>query len=437
MKRKIGVILTQNQQIRSWLNQENLRLLQNLYEITIYVPTEYGNEAELYSQNLNFYEVKKNSYIEKELLDLHLIAHLNISSYKKKFASRFSTKFMEDGNFIVNKLRKVHREKILIFKFLSRYTFNNKQKLVEKFIANNLVKFSNQDIYILVANMTDLRTEIVTRSLENSESAFIQVVENWDNVSSKFCPSATSRALVVWGDQSKDHARLLHNISGSKIHSLGSSRIPNKVLVKNLQSANTNNQDKNLKIFYPGYGSEIETLDWVRQIYDAIFGSSLKLSAKIIFRPHPLTLLKFGRDYYSKLPKEIEIDWPTSGSGGISDWPNLDKDVYKKMLESDLVIGSPSTLLLEALVFQKPILLDLRGKQNDLVSPLSLFSRNTHLKEIFNDRRLLRFFHAHQLPGLVNEAIDTQVDLKDLTEYLVHNDEINFIDRLGFLLDKL
>jgi hypothetical protein len=437
MKRKIGIILTQNQQIRSWLNEENLKPLQNIYEITIYVPAEYSGETGLYSKNLNFYEIKKNSYIEKELLDLHLISHSNISSYKKKFASRFSTKFMEDGNFIINKLRKVYRERELIFKFLSKYTFNNKQKMVEKFIAKNLIKFSTQDIYILVVNMTDLRTEIVTRTLENSGSSFIQVVENWDNVSSKFCPSATSRALVVWGDQSKDHARLLHNISGTKIHSLGSSRIPNKILVKKLQSINTNNQDKKLKIFYPGYGSEIETLDWVKQIYDAIFGGSLKSSAKIIFRPHPLALLNFGRDYYSELPKEIEIDWPTSGSGGLSDWPNLDKDIYKKMLESDLVIGSPSTLLLEALVFQKPVLLDLRGKQNDLVSPFSLFSRNTHLKEIFDDRRLLRFFHAHQLPSLVNEAVETQVDLKNLTEYLVHNDETNFTDRLGFLLDKL
>lgn len=59
MKKKIGIILTQNQQIRSWLNQENLTQLQNLYEVTIYVPSEYGDETELYSQNLNFYEVKK------------------------------------------------------------------------------------------------------------------------------------------------------------------------------------------------------------------------------------------------------------------------------------------------------------------------------------------------------------------------------------------
>lgn len=437
MKRTLGIILTQNQQIRSWLNQENLEPLQKLYEITIYVPAEYSDETELYSKNLNFYTIKNNSYIEKELLDLHLISHLGISSYKKKFNSRFSTKFMEDGNFIFNKLRKVYRERNLIFKFLSKYTFNKKQKLVDKFITNNLVKFSTQDIYILVANMTDLRTEIVTRTLENSESAFIQVVENWDNVSSKFCPSTNSRALVVWGDQSKDHARLLHNISGTKIHSLGSSRIPNVILVKNLQSVNTNIQEKRLKIFYPGYGSEIETLDWVKQIYYAISGGSLKTSAKLIFRPHPLALLNFGLDYYSELPKDIEIDWPSSGSGGTSDWPNLDEDVYKKMLEADLVIGSPSTLLLESLVFQKPVMLDLRGKKNDLVSPFSLFSRNTHLKEIFNDKRLLRFFHAYQIPGLVYKAVETQVDLKDLTAYLLHNDEINFANRLGFLLEKL
>jgi hypothetical protein len=437
MRKKIGIILTQNQQIRSWLNQENLKPLQNLYEISIYVPSEYGDEAELFSKKLNFYEVKKNSYIEKELLDLHLITHLNISSYKKKFASRFSTRFMEDGNFIINKLRKVYRERKLLFIFLSKFAFSNNQKLVEKYIANNLIKFSTQDIYVLVTNMTDLRTEIVTRTLENSGSAFIQVVENWDNISSKFCPSANSRALVVWGDQSKDHARLLHNISGGKIHSLGSSRIPNEILIKKLQKNYTIYHNKELKIFYPGYGSEIETLDWVRQICDAIFGGSLKLSAKIIFRPHPLALLKFGRDYYSKLPKEIEIDWPSSGSNGKSDWPNLDEGIYKKMLESDLVIGSPSTLLLEALVFQKPVLLDLRGKQNNLVSPLSLFSRNTHLKEIFNDRRLLRFFHVDQIPGLVNEAIKADMDLKDLTEYLVHNDELHFTERLGHLLQKL
>lgn len=344
---------------------------------------------------------------------------------------------MEDGNFIINKLRKVHRENKLIFKFLSKYAFYNKQKIVEKFIADNLVKFSTQDIYILVANMTDLRTEIVTRTLENNGSAFIQVVENWDNISSKFCPSANSRALVVWGDQSKDHARLLHNIAGTKIHSLGSSRIPNKILIAKLQSVNTNKKDKKLKVFYPGYGSEIETLDWVKQIYDAIIGGGSKSSARIIFRPHPLAIIKFGRDYYSDLPKEIEIDWPRSGSNGKSDWPNLDEGIYKKMLESDLVIGSPSTLLLEALVFQKPVLLDLRGKKNDLVSPFSLFSRNTHLKEIFNDRRLLRFFHVDQIPGLVNQAIKADMDLRDLTEYLVHNDEIQFMERLGHLLQKL
>ena len=93
---------------------------------------------------------------------------------------------MEDGNFIINKLRKVYRERKLLFIFLSKFAFSNNQKLVEKYIANNLIKFSTQDIYVLVTNMTDLRTEIVTRTLENSGSAFIQVVENWYNISSKF-----------------------------------------------------------------------------------------------------------------------------------------------------------------------------------------------------------------------------------------------------------
>jgi hypothetical protein len=247
-----------------------------------------------------------------------------------------------------------------------------------------LLDLPEADLTLLIANTSDLKTELISASLNHLELQWMLVAENWDNISSKLATHRNPSYLGVWSPQVLRQAETLYKYPKARIKILGSSRI-NLGLIDHLASAvvpvDKRIKAKNLRVFYPGAGVQYETCDFIFQLKKNFDRSDL--AVHLIYRPHPLSIKEHGVEYYKSWEPDIEIDWPSIPNPTICDWPVLDISMYEKMITSDVVIGSPTTFLLEAIVLGKLIVLDMRPT-GDIHSPQSLFQTYTHFKEILD-----------------------------------------------------
>ena len=433
-KKTLCLIITQQQQIRSWLNPSVTGKLNSSYELTIFAPENCKSEANLYKTKICYYSDCNDLTLEKSTWENDLALHFKSASYRRRILSYFS----KNGNFKIYfslfHIKRLYQGRKLILKIvLTRF---KKHSLKSEIPTMNefQIDFGYHNIYLVVCNVSDLRTNSVINSLARNQYNFIQVVENWDNLSSKFCPSMNSQALVTWGTQSSSHAIQIHGYPSNKTFALGSSRIPNSLDIERLVSKFSYKNSSRIKIFYPGCGAEFEDLNYIAQVLDSLKSTSFSKEIEFVFRPHPLSIIRNGENYYSTWPTEIQIDLPTLGSDQNSDWPDLDDFIYKKMLESEFIIGTPSTLLLEAILFNKKIILDMRGSRLDLTSSRSIFSICTHLKEIFQDKNIPRFYSPQEIPSIISK-FEINYNLSDLASSLLFNDNQQYIERIIKLVE--
>jgi hypothetical protein len=247
-----------------------------------------------------------------------------------------------------------------------------------------LLDLPEADLTLLVANANDLKTELISASLNHLNSQWMLVVENWDNISSKLATHRNPSYLGVWSPQTLRQAQELYGYPKERIKILGSSRINLGSLALLASAAFPLGKPanaKNVRVFYPGAGVQYETYDFIFQLKKNFNQSDFPV--QLIYRPHPLSIKEHGAEYYKRWEPEIEIDWPAILNPTICDWPVLDISMYEKMITSEIVIGSPTTFLLEAIVLGKLIALDMR-LTGDIHSPQSLFQTYAHFKEILD-----------------------------------------------------
>jgi len=283
----------------------------------------------------------------------------------------------------------------------------------------------------VISNVSDLANEIATKSAEKSGLPWIQVVENWDNLSSKLCPSKEANSLIVWGEQTKKHAMEIHGVAEDRIQIIGSSRIPNENRINQLKSKFCSDQEsKRLNVFYAGFGSETENLACIEEIYRSLLLDYSDYEVQLVFRVHPISLKQNGREFYEDWPTHIQVEFPNLNKNSKSDWPQLTDDLYTSMLKADIIIGTPSTFLLEALMFRMPIILDFRDLAPHYFSSRHSFEDLTHFREILSDSTFNRFYSAQELPAAIKRELSSGTSKELIAKYLLFNDSNDYIYRL-------
>lgn len=440
---KVSLILTSEVQIRSWLSRRSIQAITSQFELSIYVPDSIQRKSLSYESKIlkiNYYKVPKRKDLERNLLAYLITSHLRWSSFRR----RFKYEFLNQGNFISvlfsikSFLRSIKRNNMLLWMALSkRYRlaiYGNTRKELEKlsFTINSC------DMIIVVSNCSDLANEIAIQSANNCKKPLIQVVENWDNLSSKLCPAKNPKKLIVWGQQTKNYAIDIHDVKPEMVVALGGPRLPNRKKINNLKFSHRHSQFENgiMRVFYPGYGGENEDEKYLSILHAEISREFPDFSILIRFRPHPLSIKAKGKNNYSNWPSYIEIDFPKIQHERGLDWPKLDDSVYSSMLQSDLVIGTPSTFLLEAMLFNLPIILDLRRSNPRFHSHRNRFVTATHFTEILSDKRIPRFNHDSEIGKITRSALVGIEDYSSLTDFLVYNDDNEFVERLVTFLNE-
>lgn len=277
----------------------------------------------------------------------------------------------------------------------------------------------------------------------------ILLMNSWDNPSSKALCTGKPSKLVVWGQQSKNHAIEYMKINPETIECFGAAQFEvykTKSTFNRKELCNLFNVNENKKIFlYAGSGSgSYET--FYLKLLDKYITDGLLPNSQVIYRPHPWRggLGEGEEDFFSLDFKNISMD-PTmikyykkeirnpSGKMFLADY-RVSRDLLTLV---DAVISPLSTMLVESILNGKPILMFFPNEVHGNGWEID----EIHFAEFINMKIVNKCFSEDQFlkscKNLYDQIGDSKIakELKKASEFFVEPSSKTYGSQLSDLVD--
>ena len=225
----------------------------------------------------------------------------------------------------------------------------------------------------------------VALAAERQSVPLVVLMNSWDNPTAKSASIGRMDHLVVWGEQTREHAATYLKVPKERIHCFGAAqfqvyRKPPAESCEELARLFQVPADKKI-ILYAGSGSSDLETDYLLALEGAAESGSLR-GCHIIYRPHPWRgpLTPGERDFFTIGFRNITLD-PHMKEFYMRRVKNHRKELFlidyaitNKLLSLVEVVVSPlSTLLLESLINVKPAV---------MLLPEGEVGRNMHMDQI-------------------------------------------------------
>ena len=234
--------------------------------------------------------------------------------------------------------------------------------------VDQLLKEEKPDLLIHPSLLNGYFINELFKASKKFNLKLIILMNSWDNCSTRaFCTGYPDK-LVVWGEQTKMHAKQFLNMPEDKIECFGSAQfeiyktLPNDTREELGKFFNVNPSKKIL--LYAGVSNSKNETKILKMLENAIKKSELP-DCHVIYRPHPWRrdLMKGEENFFDISWNHISMD-PTMIKFYKSCLTNPTKNIYladyqisnKLLTLVDGVISPLSTMLIESLIKGKPVL---------------------------------------------------------------------------------
>ena len=315
--------------------------------------------------------------------------------------------------------------------------------------VNDLINAENPSLIIHPSLLKGFYINELFRLKKFKSIPLLVLMNSWDNPSCKsFCTGSPDK-LIVWGEQTKNHAIEYMKINENKIECFGAAQFdvyrnpPKENRVELATYFDVNPESK--IILYAGSGGAKYETEYLKLLEEGI-SKSIIPKVHIIYRPHPWRggLAPGEEDFLSITWKHISID-PTmkdfykseikspKGRVFLADYENSNK----LLTLVDAVISPLSTMLLESIIKGKPVLAFLPEYENNGSS-----INQAHFAELFklesiNVCREKKDFYLF-FNKLFNQIGDKEISSKIInhSQYFVQNNEITYKEQLNKTVDR-
>ena len=219
------------------------------------------------------------------------------------------------------------------------------------------------------------------------------VYDNWDNLSSKTVMLDKPDHLVCFGETSKKFAERIHKVPIKSIHSLGSARFDAYV------SNSPSHLGKRSEVLIAGSSIALEDHAILNVISKELRISSRREELEdftFFYRPHPAPQgpsAFFDVSSYHGI--KLDEFCQTLHSRKIH-WQNQ-QDLAKSLFKKKLVIASPTTLLLEALLAGCQVIVPALNVKGIKTSNRKMLGNLEHLRDISNLPNLKIVYDSKEL----------------------------------------
>jgi hypothetical protein len=363
----------------------------------------------------------------------------------------WETKKYKNSNYFILMTLIVYFSKLfprrLKIKFLSMplvYSFYKKNVIDKYPIDKELYKIINKinpELIMYPSHCFEPETIKLVRISKKIGSKILFIIDNWDNLSSKTVFLEKPDAVTVWGKQSMNHAIEIQGIKKKDIFYLGSPKFDQYFL---------NRKKKYKKIFnfkyvlFVGVLQPFNEIEPLRAI-DKEISSNKKLykGLKLIYRPHP------GREYLIRKAskekfKNVIFDPMMLAFIKKKDKKFLlpKKDYYEGLISnSSFLVGGLSTVVLEALIYNKRYHFFSYPEKFNLTDPKKLYSNAAHYNEINKISYLSQCKDINNLGNefraLFKKKLNYKSDVINELSYFYNYQNLNYRDKIFQIAKKI
>lgn len=393
---KIALVLLNPQYIRSWIDNGLIDELikDDEIEVTIFAPhhvieriSEYKNVEKV------LIDSTKHSRASKHLVAMSWIANRDRSS-----TFRFALKrtFLTDYKFFVfGRVR--HNFFAQGVKNLKTIVFNISQKrLVITYLIKPLRIFRAMlyrqlvgqqglperittggfDLLIIPCHaVNELITDYLAGARKISLKSLV-AIDNWDNLTSKSVFVEKPDYLSVMGERCIVHAVDIHSIERSKVLPFG---LPRFDAYRNGVLSNRKSKlDSTIEVLYAGFSLPHAEIAVVNYLWEGLKNHFPNHEIRFVYRPHPIPIPRIDD------VKEVVPGVVTTQHGKLerTNMPKMDEDYLLSMLNADVVIGAPTTMVFEAMLLDRPCIIDGTSDRFHRTNAASSIQNFTHMRDL-------------------------------------------------------
>lgn len=226
-------------------------------------------------------------------------------------------------------------------------------------------------------------------------------VDNWDNLTSKSVFVIQPDYVTVMGDQCIDHAVQIHEFERSSILPIG---LPRFDAYRNNESSShsTTKSDKIIRILYLGLSlphAEDLVVDQIADFCERKYGTD---QIEVKYRPHPLQVPRM-RGIKIRNTRVHVTNYSGDKQFNRTGMPAMNSEYIDEMANASIIIGAPTTMILEAMLLNKACIVDLTD---------DLTHRTTAKRAAEN------YVHMRDLVGI--EGLWIAKTVAEITEGIVH-----------------
>jgi hypothetical protein len=361
----IGVFIYSHKQFRTFIESGAFESIENEYLLTYFIESavakslseELPNNSRVYLGHSSFLHRSGTFLATLKLWENRLASPAHTFRALASFGSRVQRK--KANSMILYNMEGWSESKRLLIRILGKEFLINVLRKFRNFLLIRIFNRKFQDEFLtqldavfipysglLTSEFDDLITYFSTKSIET-----IAIQENWDNLSSKTFVGSAPDHFFLWGDQSKGHMNVIHNLRNTTPHVVGSPRFLPYFSRQAIQSGELSEMlDGRRYILFTGTGDGIDDYFILDATMRALTNYQIKNSINLVYRPHPFT----------RNPVDAQAMDSFLQSGVLVDQGTDRKSVFyhcSLILNAELVINQFSTMLLEALSCDRKVLL--------------------------------------------------------------------------------
>ena len=250
-------------------------------------------------------------------------------------------------------LRKKRLTVLYFFRPFRILAKRHRNKLGNMNVLPEAIRNGNFDWLFIPCHAIDELTTDYIAEARQIELKSLVAIDNWDNLTSKSVYVVQPDYLTVMGKKCIEHARNIHEIPQQSVLTFGLPRFD--AYRKYLQGKRAVATRPKKRVLYAGFSmahSEKRIVDVIASHLDEKFGEGC---VEMHYRPHPSPIPRID-DYEISHPRVV-----INGHGSLqrTGMPTMNNDYMSAMQEADVVIGAPTTLMLEAMLLGRPCVIDL------------------------------------------------------------------------------
>jgi hypothetical protein len=289
-------------------------------------------------------------------------------------------------------------------------------------IPSNLIEI-DFDYFIIPSSADDPYLYGLIAQLRRLQIKSVLAIDNWDNLTSKSVFPFNPDFLTVMGEPCRQHANAIHGIDTDQIWVLG---LPKFEVFRQKKSPNKRVQNSVFTVLYLGFSLQHNEIRVLNKIYKALLSKHGENNFRVIYRPHPYALERVRAD--ETLNKNIEVEVVSIKDLNLNGAPSYNDAYFHSLQLANLVIGPPTTMLIEAMLMDKSCLVDSTDDGQHRTTSKICHEKFLHIQDLYLIPEL-EFIH-----DLSDVDKFTEVSMADTKKYsvekIVNNSKSTYVQQL-------